>query len=99
MLEITVGHLPFSEEVQYLANQYPLLSAKFNVRIFLMGQQSIAHKMSHAFQKMADHFLTLLPLHHMYVVLYMYIHYIIYVCILNNKHKTFESNVLWNIEI
>ena len=58
VLEITVGHWPFSDQFQHLADQNPFWSAKFTVH-FSMGWQLITYKMSY-FQKTADQFLTLI---------------------------------------
>jgi len=37
VLEITVGHQPFSDQFQYLTSQNSFCSDKFTVRTFSMG--------------------------------------------------------------
>ena len=43
VLEITIDHWSFSDQLQYLADQNPFWSAKFTCT-FSMGQQSLTYK-------------------------------------------------------
>ena len=59
MLEITIGHWPFSDQFQHLADQNPFWLAKFPIATISMRQQSIAYKISYL-QTTADQFLILI---------------------------------------
>ena len=58
VLEIAVGHWPFSDQFQHLADQNPFWLAKFPVH-FQWEQQSVTYKYP-VFKKMADQFLILI---------------------------------------
>ena len=47
VLEITVGHWPFSDQFQHLADQNPFWSAIRIFCTFSMGQQLITNKISY----------------------------------------------------